>query len=156
MLGTVFATNRNALDTAVLLLRLGLAVVMFPHGAQKLLGWFGGHGFRAAMQGLTGHLHVPAPLAVLVILIEFFGPLLLVIGLFTRVAALGIGVDMLVAMVKVHLANGFFANWSGQQKGEGIEYFVYAVVVAAAVTLIGAGRFSIDATLAQRGTRPIG
>jgi putative oxidoreductase len=153
MFEAVFATNRNALDAAVLLLRLGLAAVMFPHGAQKVLGWFGGHGLSAAMQGLTEHLHVPVPLAVLVILAEFFGPLLLVVGLLTRVAALAIGVDMFVAMLKVHLANGFFLNWTGQQKGEGIEYFVYAVVVAAAITIVGAGRFSTDAVIAQRAGR---
>jgi putative oxidoreductase len=153
MLEAVFATNRGALDSVLLVLRLALAVVMFPHGAQKMLGWFGGHGFSGAMQTLTVNLHVPAPLAVLVILVEFFGPLLLVLGLFTRIAALAIGVDMLVAMLKVHLANGFFANWSGHQKGEGIEYFIYAIAVAAAITIAGAGLFSIDAALAERAAR---
>jgi putative oxidoreductase len=153
MLGAVFATNRNGLDAALLVLRLGLAVVMFPHGAQKVLGWFGGHGFGRAMQALTGNQHVPAALAVIVILTEFFGPLLLVVGFFTRVAALGIGADMLVAMLKVHLANGFFMNFSGHQKGEGIEYFIYAVVIAAAITICGAGAYSIDARLGPRGMR---
>src|SRR5664279_625558 len=107
-----------------------------------MLGWFGGHGFGAAIEALTDHLHVPAPLAVLVPPVEFFGPLLLVLGFLTRVAALGIGIDMLVAMLKVHAANGFFLNFSGQQKGEGIEYFIYAVAVAAAIALCGAGSYS--------------
>ncbi|MGD0473072.1 MAG: DoxX family protein [Candidatus Velthaea sp.] len=153
MLDALFSTNRAALDTAMLILRVGLAVVMFPHGAQKMLGWFGGQGFGGTLHGLTGMLHVPAPLAVLVILVEFFGPLLLVVGLLTRVAALGIAIDMLVAMLKVHLANGFFANWSGQQRGEGIEYFIYAVVVAVAVAIVGAGSYSVDAAIAQREAR---
>jgi putative oxidoreductase len=152
MRDAIFSTNRRALDSVLLLLRLALAVVMFPHGAQKVLGWYGGHGLRSTMASLTGRLHIPAPLAALVVLVEFFGPLLLVIGLATRIAALGIGVDMLVAMLKVHLANGFFLNWTGQQKGEGIEYFIYAVAVAAAISIAGPGSYSIDATLAGRVT----
>jgi putative oxidoreductase len=154
MLEALLATNRNAFDPALLVLRLALAVVMFAHGAQKMLGWFGGHGFGGAMHSLTVTLHVPGPLAVLVILVEFFGPLLLVVGLFTRIAALGIGVDMLVAMLKVLIANGFFLNWTGQQQGEGIEYFIYAIAIAAAITIAGPGTYSIDAVLAQRAKNP--
>jgi putative oxidoreductase len=151
MLDTVLVTNRRALDGGLLLLRLALAAVMFPHGAQKLLGWFGGPGVAGTMHFFTGKMHIPAPLGVLVILVEFFGPLLLVVGLLTRVAALAIGIDMLVAMLTVHLGNGFFANWSGRQKGEGIEYFIYAIAIAAVVTIVGAGRYSIDARIAEGG-----
>ena len=154
MLAALFATNWRALDTGLLLLRLALAVVLFPHGAQKLLGWFGGYGFAGTMHVFTGMMHIPAPLGALVILVEFFAPLLLVIGVLTRVAAIAIGVDMLVAVLTVHLANGFFANWSGHQKGEGVEYFIYAIVVAAVVTIIGAGNYSIDARIAGGNESP--
>ena len=83
----LLATNRRAVDAVLLLLRLGLAVVLFPHGAQKLLGWFGGYGFAATMGAFTDKMHIPAPLAALVILVEFFAPILLVLGLLTRVGA---------------------------------------------------------------------
>lgn len=148
MTDALFATNRRAASAVLLLLRLALAVVVFPHGAQKLLGWFGGYGFAGTMQFFTGKMHLPAPLGALVILVEFIAPILLVLGLLTRVAALAIGIDMLVAALLVHLPNGFFANWSGQQKGEGVEYFIYAIVIAAALVIAGSGRYSLDARIA--------
>ena len=76
-----------------LVLRLTLAVVMFPHGAQKLLGWFGGHGFRGTMAFFTKS-GIPAPLAFLAIMAEFLGPIGLALGLLTRVAALGLGTSI--------------------------------------------------------------
>src|SRR5688572_8844602 len=99
--------------------RLALAVVMFPHGAQKVLGWWGGYGYSATLQAFTD-MGFPAPLAVLAFAAEFLGPLALALGLLTRIAALGIGATMLVAAAKVHLSVGFFMNWSGTQRGEGL------------------------------------
>lgn len=116
-----------------------------------MLGWFGGYGFAGTMKFFTGMMHLPAPLAALAILVEFFAPIFLVLGLFTRIAALGIAVDMLVAALTVHIANGFFANWTGHQKGEGIEYFIYAIVIAVVTTIAGAGRYSLDARIAGEG-----
>src|ERR1035438_5424230 len=107
-------------DVALTSLRLVLGVVFFAHGAQKMLGWFGGHGFQATMVFL-GHM-MPAPVAFLVICTEFFGGLGLIVGLLTRIAALGIGGEMIGAIFMVHLPNGFFMNWAGNQKGEGVEY----------------------------------
>lgn len=140
-------------DAALLVLRLALAVVMFPHGAQKMLGWFGGDGFAGTLQFFTGSMHLPAPIAVLPILVEFFGPLLLVLGLLTRLVALAFAVELAVAVVTVHLANGFFANWTNQQKGEGIEYFVLAIAIALALLMAGAGRWAIDASVFRRRRR---
>ena len=105
-----------------LLLRVFLAVVIFPHGAQKMLGWFGGSGLAATMASLTDKMGIPAPLAFLAIVTEFLGPIALFFGLLTRIAAFAIGFDMLVAAVLVHVHFGFFMNWLGKQKGEGLEY----------------------------------
>ncbi|HSM77897.1 MAG TPA: DoxX family protein, partial [Bryobacteraceae bacterium] len=95
------------------LLRLVLGVVFFAHGAQKMLGWFGGYGFTGTMGFFTGTMHIPAVFAALAIFAEFFGSLGLIAGLFTRIAAFGIAMNMLVAVVMVHSQFGFFANWSG-------------------------------------------
>ena len=137
----------------MLYLRLLLAAVMFPHGAQKALGWFGGHGFGATMQSFTGQMEIPAVFAFLAITAEFFGPLTLVLGLFTRLAAFGIGTTIAVAAFKVHLANGFFMNWSGQQKGEGFEYHILVFAIALALMFKGGGRWALDSLIAERLTR---
>jgi len=115
-------------DFGALVLRLTLAVVMFPHGAQKVLGWFGGYGFEGTMQFFTQTMGVPAGLALLAIAAEFLGPLGLAVGLLGRVAALGIVSVMAVAVATVHWPNGFFMNWSGTQPGEGFEYHILAAV----------------------------
>src|SRR5207244_3879569 len=117
-------------EFAPLFLRVLLAAVMFPHGAQKVLGWFGGHGFGGTMQFFTQQSHIPAPFAFLAIIAEFAGSIALLFGLLTRLSAFGIGVNMAVAMFLVHLPNGLFMNWSGQQKGEGFEYHLLAIAVA--------------------------
>ena len=144
-----------ASDLALLVLRLALAVVMFPHGAQKALGWFGGPGIAGTVGGLSSHLGVPPVIVYLVIAVEFFGPFFLVLGLLTRLVALGIAADMAVAAIAVHAANGFFMNWTGQQQGEGIEYFIYAVAISLALLLAGGGRFSLDAMIAGRPRRAV-
>src|SRR5205823_14641 len=96
---------------APLIARLTLGLVMFPHGAQKTLGWFGGYGFHGTMGFFTDKMHIPAPLAFLAIAAEFAGSLGLILGVFSRVAAFGIATNMVVAILTVHLANGFFMNW---------------------------------------------
>lgn len=133
-----------------LLARLVLAGVMFPHGAQKVLGWFGGYGFEGTLGFLTGQIGLPKPLAVLVILIEFVGPVLLALGLGTRLAALGIVAVMVGAIASVHAPFGFFMNWSGAQAGEGFEYHLLAIALALVLVLQGGGKLSLDARLARR------
>jgi putative oxidoreductase len=132
---------------AGLILRLTLAIVMFPHGAQKALGWFGGHGFKGTMKYFTDS-GIPTGFALLAIAAEFLGPLGLAVGLLTRVAAFGIACVMLVAIITVHWPHGFFINWYGNQKGEGIEYHLLALGIAITLMIVGAGAWSLDGTLA--------
>ncbi|MGA7683960.1 MAG: DoxX family protein [Terriglobales bacterium] len=135
-------------DVSLTALRLVLGVVFFAHGAQKMLGWFGGYGFHGTM-GFFEHMGMPAPVAFLIICTELFGGLGLIVGLLTRIAALGIGVEMIGAIFLVHLPNGFFMNWFGNQKGEGYEYHLLVIAVAAALLLRGAGKFSVDHALSE-------
>jgi len=134
---------------STLLLRLVLGGVFFPHGAQKVLGWFGGHGFTGTMDFLTGTMHIPAVPAFLAIAAEFAGAIALLLGLGTRIAALGIASVMVVAIVTVHAQFGFFMNWSGSQPGEGFEYHLLALGIAVALILRGGGKWSADASLAN-------
>ena len=132
-----------------LIARLTLGFVMFPHGAQKMLGWFGGYGFTGTMGFFTGTVHIPALFAFLAILAEFIGSLGLIVGLFGRVAAFGIACNMVVAVLTVHSANGFFMNWFGAQKGEGFEYHLLAIGLALIVVIAGSGSFSIDRVISR-------
>jgi putative oxidoreductase len=139
-------------DAVLTLMRLVLGVVFFAHGAQKMLGWFGGYGFSATMGLFSSHLHIPAPFAFLAIAAEFFGGLGLILGLLTRVAAFGITVNMLLAVFMVHIHVGFFANWSGTQKGEGFEFHLLALALAIALIVRGGGAFSVDRALSAKTT----
>lgn len=143
---SLLATNNSI---APLLARLTLAVVIFPHGAQKLLGWFGGNGFSGTMGYFTESLGIPALFAFLAIVAEFFGPLALLGGVLTRVAAFGIGFTMLVAIFMGHAANGFFMNWYGNQAGEGFEFHLLAIGLALIGVVSGGGALSVDRKLAS-------
>jgi putative oxidoreductase len=134
-------------DFTVTIVRLVLGVVFFAHGAQKMLGWFGGYGFTGTMGFFTQQMHIPAPFAFLAICAEFFGGLGLIVGLLSRIAAFGIMCNMLVAIAAVHVHNGFFMNWTGQQKGEGFEYHLVTLAALLVVLVKGAGAFSIDRAL---------
>jgi putative oxidoreductase len=131
-------------DFVVTLLRLALGAVFFAHGAQKVLGWFGGYGFRGTLGFFTQQMHIPAALAVLAIAAEFLGGIGLVLGFLGRVAAFGIACNMGVAVYMVHRHFGFFANWSGTQKGEGYEYHILALVICLVIIIRGSGALSID------------
>jgi|SRR5579884_742498 len=135
---------------ALTILRLGLGVVFLAHGAQKMLGWFGGAGFSGTMHMFEQYMGVPAPFAFLAILAEFLGGLGLILGLLARVAAFGILCNMLVAIFKVHLKFGFFANWAGTQKGEGIEFHLVAIAGLLAILIAGAGALSADRAIAAK------
>lgn len=137
----IFRTNDNIAATIV---RIVLGIVLFPHGAQMLLGWFGGYGFSGSMGFLTGGAHLPYVVALLVILIQFFGSLMLILGVGTRIAALGI-FGLFVGMILTsHLDHGFFMNWFGAQKGEGYEYHLLVLGMSLALLIKGAGKWSID------------
>jgi putative oxidoreductase len=139
-------------DFTLTIVRLVLGIVFFAHGAQKMLGWFGGYGFTGTMGFFTHQMGIPAPLAFLAIAAEFFGGLGLLVGLLSRVAAFGIAVNMLVAILTVHIHNGFFMNWTGNQKGEGFEYHLLAIALLVVVMVKGAGALSIDRVLAGSAT----
>ena len=131
------------------ILRLTLGGVMLPHAAQKTLGLFGGGGYAQTMHWFTASLRLPTALAVLVIVIEQVASLALILGLFTRAAAAGIGLVMLGAVFTVHLRNGFFMNWYGTQAGEGFEFHLLALAMVLALMLGGGGRASIDRALSR-------
>ena len=135
-------------DYSALVIRLGLGLVMFPHGAQKFLGWYGGYGFEGTMTHFTQNMGIPAVFAFLAIAAEFFGAIGLIVGALTRIAAFGVGVTMVVAACMVHLDNGFFMNWFGNQPGEGFEYHILAATMALALVIKGGGALSIDKKLA--------
>lgn len=136
-------------SVAPLFLRLALGVMILPHGLQKTLGWFGGYGFTGTMNYFTQSFGAPWIFGLLAILAESIGGVMLLAGLGTRVAAAGVGTVMLVAATQ-HGANGFFMNWFGNQKGEGVEFFLLAFGIAAALFVQGGGRGSVDAALARR------
>jgi putative oxidoreductase len=138
---------RTPNDKIQTVLRVTLGVVMFPHGAQKVLGWFGGYGFSGTMGFFTGTMGIPAVFAVLAIAAEFAGALGLITGLLSRVAAFGIASVMAVAILTAHLQNGFFMNWTGAQKGEGFEYHLLALALSVAVIVRGGGAYSLDRKL---------
>jgi len=133
-----------------LILRVMLGVVMFPHGGQKLLGWFGGFGFAGTMGFFTEQMHIPAVIAFLVIMGESFGALGLIVGFLTRFSAFGILCIMLGAITMVHWPNGFFMNWSGKQAGEGFEYHLLVIGMSLALLLAGAGKWSVDGAIAKK------
>lgn len=141
--------TRTDADLAPVIARVALGAVMFPHGAQKVLGWFGGAGLSGTMGFMTGHLGIPSVFAALAIAAEFLGSLGLITGVLSRVAAFGIASTMLVAMLMVHVKNGFFMNWMGTQAGEGFEYHLLALGLAAVVLVKGAGKWSVDGRLGR-------
>jgi len=148
MIRRLFATDDS---TATAILRLVLGLVFFAHGAQKMLGWFGGFGFSGTMGFFTGAMHIAAPLAFLAIAAEFFGGLGLILGFLTRIAAFGIGVTMVVAIATVSSYVGFFMNWFGTQRGEGYEYHLLVLAMTTFLMIRGAGAFSVDRALSAAG-----
>src|ERR1700720_1410328 len=152
MIRKLIATDNNP---ATIILRLVVGVIFFAHGAQKMLGWFGGYGFTGTMGFFTGVMHIPAPFAFLAIAAEFYGGLGLIFGLLTRVASFGIFCNMIVAVALVHGQFGFFMNWTGAQKGEGYEYHLLLLATTAFLMIRGAGAASIDRLLSSPGNKGI-
>lgn len=146
MTSRLFPTNDSR---GLTLLRVTLALVMFPHGAQKALGWFGGAGPAGTVAAFEQGLGIAAPLTVLAIGVEFLAPLALLVGLGTRLAALALAGQMAVA-ASFHRANGFFMNWFGTQAGEGFEFHLLYIGAALALVIAGAGSWSVDRALTGR------
>ena len=140
MLSKIFKTNA---DIVPAIIRLAAGVLFFYHGAQKMLGWWGGPGYSAMMQGFESQ-GIPAVLAFLAIAAEFFGGIGLIIGFLSRIAAFGITVNMIVAILTVNLQFGLSMNWTGQQKGEGFEYHLLVLAITFSIMITGGGAFSVD------------
>lgn len=147
----IFNTNSNNL--AATLTRTSLGVVLFAHGAQKLLGWFGGYGFEGTMGFFTQSVGLPWIVGFLVIVIEFFGALSLIAGLATRLWSLAVFFLTVGIIQTTHIQHGFFMNWFGNQKGEGIEYFLLMLGLAASLVFSGAGKYSIDSFIQNQKPR---
>lgn len=137
-------------DLSSAILRIALGLVIFPHGMQKLFGWFGGFGFTGTMNFFTDTMGIPYALALMAILAESIGSVGLIIGFFTRFCAFGVGVTIAVGALMVHLPNGFFMNWFGKQAGEGYEYHILVVGMAITLILTGGGRWSLDALILNK------
>jgi putative oxidoreductase len=146
-----FATTTRA-DPAAAVARVALGLVLFPHGAQHALGWFGGYGFSGTLGWMTGTLGFPAPLAALGIVVELVVPVLLVLGVAGRASAVALFAFMATA-ASTHLSSGFFMNWFGQLEPgqEGFEYHLLVLSLAAIVVIAGSGSLSVDRWLARRG-----
>ena len=133
-------------DLALAFARIILGIVFFAHGAQKMLGWFGGFGFSGTVDAFD-KMGMPAPLAYFIIFVEFFGALSMIFGLLSRLGGLGNTALMLGAIFTVHMRNGFYMNWFGNQKGEGFEFHLLVIALAVLILVRGAGAFSLDRLL---------
>ncbi|MBL4676843.1 MAG: DoxX family protein [Mucilaginibacter sp.] len=134
---------------APLILRITYALVLWPHGAQMLLGWFGGYGFSGTMSYFTGEGGLPLVIAFLVILLEFFGSLFILFGFFTRLTAVACIILFIGMILTVHEQFGFFMNWYGNMKGEGFEYHLFGMGILLSLVISGAGKASVDALIAR-------
>lgn len=146
MIKKIFQTKS---EISPLALRVMLGIVIFPHGAQKVLGWFGGHGFEGTLGFFTQQMGLPTMIALLVFAGEFLGSLGLITGFLTRLSAAGIAAIMSGAIATAHWGNGFFMNWSGKQAGEGFEFHLLVIGMAIALIISGGGKFSLDQWIAK-------
>ena len=138
-------------DSGVLLFqRLVLGCVMLPHGAQKVLGWWGGGGWSQTMSSFEQGLGLPAVIAAIAILNEFLGSISLITGALTRLGAFCITANMVAAVYLAHIHNGFFMNWTGTKHGEGFEYHLLALALALPLMIKGGGLFSVDRAIVHR------
>lgn len=138
----ILTTNPN--NWAALVARVALGITIFPHGAQKVLGWFGGVGISQTMSFLTDTMGLPFLIAVLVILIEFLGAIFLILGFLTRIAAFCFVCHFIGVVWISHFQDRFFMNWGGSQTGEGLEYFILLFGLAISLLIMGGGKASLD------------
>ena len=141
MKSLLFKTNN---DWVGFVIRLTVGIILFPHGAQKMLGLFGGYGFSGTMDFFTSTMHLPWLIGFSVILIEFIGSVSLIIGFASRLWSGLTIILMLGIIVTSHIDNGFFMNWFDNQKGEGYEYHLLVIGLAVAIVMNGSGNFSVD------------
>jgi putative oxidoreductase len=130
--------------------RLTVGLIMFPHGAQKVFGWFGGPGYSNEMRFLTETLHIPWLIAFTVIIVEFIGSLSLIIGFASRLWAIAMIILFIGIILIEHVDNGFFMNWHGDQEGEGYEYHLLIIGLSLTTLIGGSGKYSIDRMLLNK------
>lgn len=147
MKNKIFDTNN---DWTGVIARLATGIVLFPHGAQKLLGMFGGYGFSGTMGFFTSTMHLPWVIAFLVIMIEFFGSVSFILGFATRIWATLTIILMLGIILTSHIDNGFFMNWYGNQKGEGYEYHLLVIGLCLTILVNGSGKYSVDSFISNK------
>ena len=147
----LFRTTPTPLPT---LARVAVGLILCPHGAQHVLGWFGGYGFHGTLGWMTGTLGFPAVLAVLALVTEITAPVALILGLGGRIAAIGV-IGLMLGAISTHVANGFFMNWFGSLPAgsEGFEYHLLVIALAGVVVLGGSGAWSLDQLLGRE--RPV-
>lgn len=144
---TLVKTNPNL---GFSIARLALGLVILPHGAQKLLGLFGGYGYSATMEMFTTQMGLPSIVAFSVIMIEFFGSIALILGFFSRFWAVSLIGMFLGIIFTTQLEHGFFMNWFGNQLGEGYEYSLLVIGLALTVLVNGSGKWSIDTIISKK------
>ena len=148
-LNTVIRTDR---DPTLTLARFVLAAIFLGHGTQKAFGWFGGMGFERSLEFFQATMGIPAPLTVFLIFTELSASVGFILGLLSRIAALGLLVAMVVAPFANHLYPRFFMNWTGMRGGEGYEYHLLAIALLAGILYRGSGALSLDGWLWRRGS----
>lgn len=134
-----------------LILRVFLGLVVFPHGTQKLFGWFGGYGFSGTMDYFTSAVGLPWIIGFLVILLESMGAIALIAGICTRLFAISYTFLAIGIIFTSHIEYGFFMNWFGNQAGEGYEFFLLWIGMALGLIVSGGGKFSIDKKIITMG-----
>jgi len=142
IINSLAKTNPN--NSNALIARIFLFVVMFPHGAQKLFGWFGGYGWKGTMDYLISVTGTPAFILTIVFLTESIGMVLLLLGLGTRLIS-GL---LIIAMAGAVFVGGhtqyFFMNWFGNQTIEGFEFHLLVIGLALITLLSGGGKLALD------------
>ena len=147
LIARLTSTDQNS---SALIIRLVLGIVLFAHGAKSLLGWFGGAGFESTMYYLTNIMQLPVVIGLSVILLQFFGAILLLLGVLVRPLALAVAGMFAGMILTVHFDHGFFMNWFGNKSGEGYEYHILVLALCAALLIQGAGRISVDYLINQK------
>ncbi|MCW3466022.1 DoxX family protein [Chitinophaga nivalis] len=134
-----------------LILRVTIGGVLFPHVVQKMFGWLNGPGLSGEMKFMTEVAGLPAYVAALAILVECGGTVLLLTGMGTRIAAIGIGGLFIGMIICIHGKNGFFMNWFGKLPAgqEGFEFHLLVLGMCLALLITGGGRYSLDRWLAS-------
>ena len=144
---TLLTTNPNI---GFSIARFTLGLVIFPHGAQKLLGLFGGYGYSATMESFTTQMGLPGIVAFSIIMIEFFGSISLVLGFISRFWAIALAGMFVGIIYTTQLDHGFFMNWYGDQAGEGFEFSLLVIGLALTIIVNGSGKWSVDDLISKK------